>query len=328
MACSNLMSRLITLIRAGESVLLTGRPGCGKSDIAAQCVQEAGRSLIVSHPVISDPVDYRGLPANVGGRAEFLPFGDLRAMIDASEPTTVFFDDLGQAAHSVQAALMQIVLARRIGDHAVSRHVSFVAATNRVRDRAGVSSILAPLINRFAQIIEIDPSIDDWMSWALRNGVPTEVVGFAAWRPALLAEEPTKEIAAFCSPRSLAALGRLRKLGLTGIDTACGAIGAGAGAEFMAFMATAQKLPKIEEILKSPSKAAIPAETSAKYAAISLLLNHAAGDTADALTTYALRLGDEYAFLFLTSVITACPEFGGTDRYQKWAEKNANYLKQ
>ncbi len=39
-------------------------------------------------------------------------------------------DDLGQAPPAVQAAAMQLLLARRVNGHAVSDHVTFLAATN------------------------------------------------------------------------------------------------------------------------------------------------------------------------------------------------------
>ena len=42
--------------------LITGKPGIGKSDIVSQAAKVADTKLIISHPVVSDPTDYKGLP--------------------------------------------------------------------------------------------------------------------------------------------------------------------------------------------------------------------------------------------------------------------------
>jgi len=64
-------------IPAGLPALLLGVPGVGKTAIVNQLAAELGRALIVSHPVTSDPTDYRGPSWMVDGRASLLPIGDL-----------------------------------------------------------------------------------------------------------------------------------------------------------------------------------------------------------------------------------------------------------
>ena len=95
-------------------VLIKGAPGVGKTDIVRQACAEANVELIISHPVVDEPIDYKGLPSIRDDHAEFLPFGQLRALITAVRPTVYFMDDLGQAPPAVQAAAMQLILARRI----------------------------------------------------------------------------------------------------------------------------------------------------------------------------------------------------------------------
>ena len=43
-------------------ILVKGKPGIGKSDIIEQACIDAGADLIISHPVVSDPTDFKGLP--------------------------------------------------------------------------------------------------------------------------------------------------------------------------------------------------------------------------------------------------------------------------
>ena len=80
-----LQSALVMVVKAKLPVLIKGAPGIGKSDIVAQVAKILGYHLIISHPVVASPIDFKGLPALVKDRAEFLPFGDLRKLIEATE---------------------------------------------------------------------------------------------------------------------------------------------------------------------------------------------------------------------------------------------------
>jgi len=86
-----------------KPVLFTGAPGIGKSDIVAEACRIANADLIISHPVVSDPTDFKGFPFVVDGKAIFLPFGyggtDFRPVFkyisEQEEPTClVFFTDM------------------------------------------------------------------------------------------------------------------------------------------------------------------------------------------------------------------------------------------
>ncbi len=212
---SQLQELLKTTIPAGLPVMVKGAPGVGKSDIIAQACGAADADLIIEHPVVADPTDFKGLPFATNGKAEFLPFGSLRQLISAKKRTVFFLDDLGQAPVAVQAACMQLILARRINGHTVSDKVTFVAATNRRTDRAGVTGILEPVKSRFASIVELEPNLNDWVAWALKADMPTELIAFIRFRPGLLHDfKPTNEMKNTPCPRTVANVGRLM---LTGI---------------------------------------------------------------------------------------------------------------
>ena len=106
MTPSQLTDFLQFAIKHKEPVLIKGAPGVGKSDIVAKACALAKADLIISHPVVADPTDYKGLPFPSEDKTEanFLPFGDLKKLINAQKPTVFFLDDMGQAPPSVQAA--------------------------------------------------------------------------------------------------------------------------------------------------------------------------------------------------------------------------------
>jgi MoxR-like ATPase len=143
---TQLSSLLAASFKHRQKVLINGMPGIGKSDIVAQAAADIQADLLISHPAVSDPTDYKGMPAVLpDGRAEFLPFGDLDKLIKANRPTINFLDDIGHAPPAVQAALMQLLLARRVNGHKISDHVVFCGATNDTKHMAGVAGMLEPV---------------------------------------------------------------------------------------------------------------------------------------------------------------------------------------
>lgn len=289
---------LAQTIKARLPVLVTGAPGTGKSDVVSQAARDAGADLIISHPVVADPTDAKGLPwpSKDGDHATFLPFGELAQAIKATKPTVWFLDDLGQASPAVQASFMQLLLARRINGHALSDKVTFVAATNRRSDRAGVSGILEPVKSRFATIVELQPSLDDWCNWALNASMPAEVIAFLRLRSELLHNfKASAEMENSPCPRTWAHVGKLVALGLPSeLEFAAytGAVGEGAAAEFTGFLRIFRDMPNPDGVLLDPMKAEIPKTPSALYAISAALAQRANPNNFERVATYATRLYD------------------------------------
>lgn len=324
---SELKKMLVKTIGAGIPVMVKGAPGTGKTAIIEEAAAEAGADIMVTHPVVDDPTDYKGLPAIVDGKAAFLPFNNLTQMIEAEKPTVCFMDDLGQACPSVQAAAMQLILARQINGHQISEHITFVAATNRRQDRAGVSGILEPVKSRFATIVELEADLEDWCAWALGDGVDPVVVAFVRFRPELLHDfKPSPDIVNTPCPRTVAHVGRLMSLGLTDFETIAGAAGEGFATEFVAFLRIWQSLPSPDAVLMDPAGADVPEDPATLYALCGALANKASDQTAGRLIMFADRLRDEFNVLLVRdavrtdAAVSRCPEFIG------WASRHQDVL--
>ena len=279
---------------AKENVLIKGKPGIGKSDIVAKAAADADFELIISHPVVSDPTDYKGMPFVRNNVADFLPFGELNKIIEANKPTVYFLDDLGQASPSVQAACMQLLLARRINNFKVSDHVTFVAATNRKEDKAGVSGILEPVKSRFASIVDLNVSTDDWCEWAVINNMPHELISFLRFRPDLLDKDvpPSKDIVNNASPRTVAALGRLQSKGVPidlRFEVFKGAAGEGFTTEYLAYLANFSQLPTIQQIIADPDSIYISSDPSVLFALSGLVSSKINKDNCEPLIKFVER---------------------------------------
>lgn len=326
MTIREMVTFLSQAIAARLPVLITGAPGIGKSDLVDQAAIAAGADMILSHPAVSDPTDAKGLPWVVNGAATFLPFGELHRAITATKPTVWFLDDLGQATPAVQASFMQLLLARRVNGHAISDLVTFVAATNRRTDRAGVSGILEPVKSRFVSIVELTPDVDSWCEWALDHDVPAELIAFLRFKPDLLcAFTATNDLVNSPVPRTWAHAAKIMALSLpAGVRHAAlaGAVGDAAATELLAFLRLYAELPSIDQILLTPATAPIPTSPASLYAVTSALAYRANKGNFDRIAQYCQRLMSghgEFAALCVRDCVKRQPDVTQTTAYVRLA---------
>ena len=328
---SELATYLTFCIEHRFPVLIKGKPGIGKSDIVTQAANDAKVKLIISHPVVSDPTDYKGLPfPKKDGTADFLPFGDLHQLITAKEKTIFFLDDLGQATPSVQAACMQLLLARRINGHIISDQVTFIAATNRREDKAGVSGLLEPVKSRFISIVELEVHTNDWVKWALDNNMPTELIAFIRFRPDLLDNFlPSKDIVNSASPRTVAAVGKQQAAGLSEkfeFEAFKGAAGEAFAVEYRAFLKIYRELPSLDEIIMNPGGTAVPVQPATKYAISSALASKMNDQNIGAICTYLDRMEPEISVACMKDAATKNRHICKNRAYIKWASDKSEVL--
>lgn len=298
-----------------QAILVTGAPGVGKSDIIRSAAKDAACEIIITHPAISDPTDYKGLPFNKGdGTADFLPFGDLKRILNATVPTVVVMEDFGQATNSVQAACMQVLHSasgeRRIGDHVIPNCVKFVLTSNRRTDRANVQGILETVKSRVDTIIELNTTVDDWTEWALDADIASEIIAFIRFRPELLhAFEASQDMTNSPCPRTWAHAAKLFALGVPKnlrLAVFSGSVGDGAAAEFIAFLEMYETAPSIDAILADPKNAPIPSgknQSSIMYAVSAGLGAKANTKNIGSVAIYAKRVFDENLGEFTTLIM-------------------------
>jgi len=310
-------------------VLVKGAPGIGKSDIVEQCASKLGWELIISHPVVADPTDYKGLPFAVDGKAHFLPFGDLEKLLAATEPVIYFLDDLGQATPAVQSAVMQL-LTRQINGHKISKEVRFLAATNRRSDKANVSGILEPVKSRFASIVELEVNVPDWVEWAWKHNMPHELISFIQFRPELLSNfVASRDIENSPSPRTVSFVGKMINAGLPQsiqFEAITGACGTAFAQEYIAFVRCFMNLPTVSEIISNPTGARLPDGISSRYALTGALTNALDATTISPIITYLKRLGNELTVATLKNAAIRKPEVTTNMTFIQWAMQNADLL--
>lgn len=333
------------LLRSEDSetnILLRGMPGVAKTAIIEQAAADTGYETVFVHGVTSDPIDAKGLPAIVqdgmtmATTAEFLPFGDMRRIIEATKPLLVVLDDLGQAPKAVQAAWMQPIHGRRLNGFEIPKCVRFIAATNRKEDRAGATDLITPLRSRLNFCVTVEPDLKSWCEYSLTDQtIDPTVISFARF-----VHQDGDEVFRFkpgaddapSVPRTLTALGRLHKtLGKDMmLEIAQGCIGEAMGTKFMAFLETYSKLPNPDKVLLNPDTAPVPDRPDVLFALTGVLANRASENNIDNLLVYEARLPREFGVSMVKDIHQRDQklELGITDQPSmvQWMLKNSELL--
>ncbi|MFQ5771431.1 MAG: ATP-binding protein, partial [bacterium] len=303
---------LKSTITARLPLLITGMPGIGKTEITKQICEKLKIRYIIFHPVISDPTDFKGMPwvVSEGGKFHgyFIPFAELQLMTETEEPLVVVFDDLGQAPSMVQAAIMQFLLERKLNMTAIKDGVTFVAATNRKKDKAAVTGILEPVKSRFATIVELVADQKAWRKWAMQAGLSKILIAFIDFRPELLcAFKPTSDFTNSPVPRTIENLDKLIKLDLPVQCRAAayaGAVGMGFTREYLAFEQMYRDLKQINIIPENPESVPVPTKPDVKYAIVNALVNLTEKDNIVNIMAWIGKLPIEFQALYVSDIET------------------------
>lgn len=332
--CHATAERLAKMLQNKFAPLLTGEPGVGKTEIITLAcelafgsnfdkdgnllpLKERKYKLYLLHPAISDPTDFKGLPALVDGNAEFLPIGDLRRLTEKHGcPVVAALDDLGQAMQATQAALMHPIQAGEVGGHKISDEVRWIGATNRVEDGAGVKGIISPLLSRFHSIIPVTADIKGWSQWAAGNGTPPELIAFCNWKPKYIEagfsnwikDNKGTKLSNFPCPRTIYKMGQLLNVGFnpSNRQDLCileGATGGEFAGQFRSFVALRDELPNIRQIEKDPENAKLSTKAGAQWAAIGMCIEHINEKNARNVVTYLQRFSDELEICALRQLV-------------------------
>lgn len=285
-------------------VFIKGPPGVGKSAIVKQLAKELNMRLLdlrVSlHP---DPVDWGGLCSIENGRTVFYPPAFMPSPDDP--PTIIFLDEINTAPPATQALCYQMLLEHRVREFDIGKQHRFIAAGNRVQDKAITHSMASALVSRMAHI-EIEADIESFTSYAISNNIRDNIIAFLNFRPNLLTGEMSNNDP-FPTPRTWEMASRLPED--QNLIAAC--VGEGAAAEYMGYLKVYSKLPLVSDILKDPLKTKLPdmSDPSAPYALIYALVSgviKAKGVGINSASTYIQRLdSEEWFMLFLRALVNA-----------------------
>ncbi|MBN9741900.1 AAA family ATPase [Amycolatopsis sp. A1MSW2902] len=282
------LEALTLAVSADLPVLLWGEPGIGKTAALNHLAEALELPLTTVIASVHEPSDFSGLPV-VGDdpAVQGVPMAppDWAVRLVQAGRGLLFLDELSTAPPAVQAALLRVVLERRVGALRLPPGVRIVAAANPRSSAADGWELSPPLANRFvhlqwtydhdvvvrglggtwpkAALPELDPrQLPDAVTFARRA-----VCGLLTTRPGLVHQLPKSETrrgGPWPSPRSWE-----MTLRLIAFATAAGAsrevlsmlvrgtVGDGPGLELLASL-DQMDLPDPEALLANPHTAVLP----------------------------------------------------------------------
>ncbi|MFI6516883.1 AAA family ATPase [Spirillospora sp. NPDC050679] len=287
-ARSTQLEALALAVTANLPVLLWGEPGIGKSAGMERLAAGLRAPLETVIASVHEPSDFAGLPV-IGDdpAATGVPMAppDWAVRLAAAGRGLVFFDELSSAPPAVQAALLRVVLERRVGSLTLPEPVRVVAAANPPSSAADGWHLSPPLTNRFVHLRWTHdprtvargmagtwpepgfPVVDPGRVGTAVAKARGAVSGFLTARPGLVHHLPGDAEArggAWPSPRSwemalrLLAAGHATGAAQEAVAAAVvGAVGDGAGLELLAYLEELD-LPDPDRVLADPGRFALP----------------------------------------------------------------------
>ncbi|MGW6688338.1 AAA family ATPase [Streptomyces sp. NPDC054961] len=282
------LEALTLAVAADLPVLLWGEPGIGKTAALTQLAASLDLPLTTVIASVHEPSDFSGLPV-VGDdpAVQGVPMAppDWAVRLVRAGRGLLFLDELSTAPPAVQAALLRLVLERRVGSLRLPPEVRIVAAANPRSSAADGWELSPPLANRFVHLQWIHdhevvvrglggtwpratlPRLDPERLSGAVDFARRAVCGLLSARPGLVHRLPTGETrrgGPWPSPRSWE-----MTLRLIAFATAAGSsrevlsllvrgtVGDGPGLELLAGL-DRMDLPDPEALLADPAGAPLP----------------------------------------------------------------------
>ena len=178
------------------AVLMRGPTGIGKSYFAKSVAEEAGLPFIDVRGSTMSEGDVGGYPDLEGmkesGVMTFcMPSWFIRA---CREPVVLMLDELNRSLPGVQQSFFQLVLDRELGNdkdgtpYKLHPDTRIIAAVNHGSEY-DVNDMDPALLRRF-WVCDLEPTVDDWISWAVENDVDSVLVDFIRQNPSHLRVDP------------------------------------------------------------------------------------------------------------------------------------------
>jgi hypothetical protein len=313
----------ITTVGTNVTVIGQGEPGIGKSSVLKTMqAQMPTHEMAYIDCTLLDLGDFALPYTEAHGDMKVTKFApNARFKFHTGKPVVIMLDEIGKAMKAVKNVLLTLMLEHRIGDHYLPDGSIVFGTTNLLSD--GVGDMLeAHARNRVSLVTVRKPDADEWIEWAVANGVAPEIIAWVKQFPQAMQSytdpsqkdnpyifNPTRAgMGAVVTPRSLEKASNIAKqrdkLGdaLT-ISLLTGTIGESAARDMQAFFTVVDKLPTWDQILAAPKTAKMPDDAVARCILVFSAIARVEKDSLGKWMEYVQRMDREWQALFATSVM-------------------------
>jgi len=149
-------------------VLLRGRHGIGKSQVVYQLAAQMGLPVIERRASQMTEGDLVGLPSIDGNRTSFNPPDWFKEACE--EPSVLFLDEVDRATLEVRQGIFELTDSRKLNGHHLHEDTIVFAAINGGEhgEQYQVNEMDPAELDRWS-VWDIDPTVEDWLSWGKEN---------------------------------------------------------------------------------------------------------------------------------------------------------------
>jgi len=149
-------------------VLLRGRHGVGKSQVVYQLAANANLPVVERRASQMTEGDLVGLPSIDGNRTSFNPPDWFKTACE--EPVCLFLDEVDRATLEVRQGIFELTDSRKLNGHHLHPDTIVFAAINGGEhgEQYQVNEMDPAELDRWS-VWDIDPTVEDWLSWGKEN---------------------------------------------------------------------------------------------------------------------------------------------------------------
>lgn len=162
-------------------IMLRGRHGCGKSEFVAQIANDIKLKVVERRASQMTEGDILGLPVvSASGDSTTWKLPDWYVEC-CNFPRLLFLDEIDRASIEVRQAIFELGDSRKIAGLHLHPDTRMFAATNSGEYEEAkfyqVNALDPAELDRW-WVIEVDPSVQDWISWAEQNEILDDIIEY------------------------------------------------------------------------------------------------------------------------------------------------------
>ena len=165
----------VTAVR--KPVLLRGRHGIGKSTVVYQFADKNNLEVVERRASQMTEGDLVGLPTIEDNSTTFNPPDWFKAACD--RPVVLFLDEVDRATLEVRQGIFELTDSRKLNGHNLHPDTLVFAAVNGGEhgSQYQVGEMDPAELDRWT-VFDIDPTVEDWLSWASDADISPEIWNF------------------------------------------------------------------------------------------------------------------------------------------------------
>jgi hypothetical protein len=185
------LKETLELTPSTQNIMLVGKHGIGKSEILTSYFNGKGLKVVTLFlGQMADPGDIIGIPSKVekqdaeGKATSRTDFTPPYWFPQDGQPIVLFLDELNRARPEILQTVMDLTLNRKLAGKALPEGSYVISAVND-GDEYQLTDLDPALVSRF-NIYEFKPTVEEWLNWAVGQGLDERVINFIQDNPTWL----------------------------------------------------------------------------------------------------------------------------------------------